>query len=253
MQRPPNDGQAPVASDRASEYREYFASRRPSKFGERVHRAWNRSMFALVSRFLPGLSASALLEVGPGLGFFGRVCLERGVRYSALEMNAAQADALRTSGLDAQACAVPPFPPGPAVQVIWMSHVLEHAATVRDAFGMVSGAFERLDPGGHLVVIAPDVLSWRGEFWSCDWTHGFPTSLRRVRQLLGEAGFEIAEARHHACFVDGALAELVAPLARLIPYRLLDAVFERVAGRSFAYAFMVLFGWRQILVIGRKP
>lgn len=247
------DERPKVALDRDTEYREYFASRRPSRFGERVHRAWNRNLFSLASRFLPELAHSALLEVGPGLGFFGRVCLERGVRYSALEMNAAQAEVLKKSGFDAQAAAIPPFPPGPPVQVIWMSHVLEHAPSYRDAFGMVSGALARLSPGGHLVVIGPDVLSWRGEFWNCDWTHGFPTSLRRVQQLFGEAGFSIVAARHHAFFVDGALAEVAAALARLIPYRLLDAVLERVTGRSFAYAFMVLFGWRQILVIGRKP
>lgn len=239
---------------RPDEYSEYFAARRPSSVGERIHRFWNRRMLTLAGRFIPGLASASILEVGPGLGFFAGVCRERKLRWRGVEMNHAQAQALQAQGFEVDAGAIPPFPPGPPVDVIWMSHVLEHAPGYRDAFAMVSAAKERLEPGGRLVVIGPDVLSWRGEFWNCDWTHGFPTSLRRVEQLFGEAGLRVETARHHTATVaTRGVATLLGWILAAVPHNLLDALFTRLTGRTFAYAFMVLFGWRQILVVGRKP
>jgi hypothetical protein len=168
-------------------------------------------------------------------------------------MNALQAAELRRQGFDVQAAAVPPLPPGPAVGVVWMSHMLEHAPTYRDARAIVAAAAERLAHGGHLVVIGPDVLSSRGGFWDSDWSHGFPTSLRRVAQLLGEAGLQVVAKRHHTLTVDGAWATVLSGLLRLVPCRLLDAALERLTGRPLAYSFMTLLGWRQIFVVGRKP
>jgi SAM-dependent methyltransferase len=236
------------------EYREYFASRRPSSFGERVLRSWHRRLLRLAIRFLPELPQSRVVEVGAGWGFFAEACRERGIPYEGIELDAQQAGALRAAGFDVRAGAVPPFPEGGAAQVVWMSHVLEHALDHRHAMAMVRSAFERLDPGGALVVIGPDVLAWGTEFWNCDWSHGYPTSRRRVEQLMAEAGFVRVASRSHVATLDQpVLVPLLALLFRMVPYRLIDAILLRTIGRDFAYSFMGVYGWKQILVIGRRP
>lgn len=244
----------PEELDRSDSYREYYESRKPTNFGEKVLRHWHAKMYALAAKHIPGLHAKTVLEVGAGWGFFADACRARGTRYLGMEMNAAQAKALSAKGHEVVAGAVPPFPSGDPVQVIWMSHVLEHATTYLHAAQMVAAARDRLDRGGYLVVIGPDVKSWGAEFWNCDWSHGFPTTVHRVEQLMRESGFEIADARHHtATFGNPVMQFLATNTFRLVPYNVVDGLLGMATGRTFAYSFMAVFGWRQIFVVGRKP
>jgi hypothetical protein len=239
---------------RAGEYNEYFNTRVPSGAAVPLLRFWHRRMLRLAARLIPELPRLTVLEVGTGWGLFGDECASAGIAYQGLEMNAAQAASLRARGLEVVAGTIPPFPHGKPVQAIWMSHVLEHASSYREAREMLAAAHQRLDPGGYIVVIGPDILSSRGEFWNSDWSHGFPTSLRRLRELLLETGYQHVEVRHHvASIAQPFLCWLITNLFRLIPYRLLDVLLERITGRSLAYSFMTVFGWRQVFGIGRKP
>ena len=118
---------------------------------------------------------------------------------------------------------------------------------------MVMAAATRLPAGGHLIAIGPEFQSWGPHFFSIDWSHGYPTDVRRVRQLFAECGFEVVEARIHVLGTSRpVVASLLDLLFRLIPVRALDAFFKAVVGRELATAFMVVAGWTQLLVIGRK-
>lgn len=241
-------------SSRTEQYAEYFTSRAPSAQGTRVHELWHRRILGLALRWVPQLASGHVLEVGAGWGHFGEQCQARGIRYEGIELNAAQAATLADGGLDVKAGAVPPYPSGPLVDVVWMSHVLEHATGYEHAREMVSGALERLRPGGALVVISPDLFSWRWEFWNVDWSHGFPTTARRVAQLMQDCGYEVALQRHHTATVGNpAGAAVLTLLFRLIPYKVLDRLALRLTGRPLVHSFMGLFGWRQIFVAGTKP
>ena len=242
-----------TSENEAGTYREYFETRKPAGFARPLVKLWHSRMFTRVSTYIAGLAEKRILEVGAGWGFFAEVCRSRGARYQGLEMNPGQARALRADGHDVVVGVIPPFPPGAPADVVWMSHVLEHAVDYRHALAMATAAHARVERGGYLVVIAPDLLSWREEFWNGDWSHGFPTTVRRVRELVTEAGFEVVAAEHHTASFrqDLAISGLTRLLA-LIPYEGIDQVLNRAIGHGYAYAFMTVFGWRQILVIGRK-
>ncbi len=241
------------ATDRSSEYAEYYETRVPTGFGRRLLGFWHRRMHDVVGRQLGGFGKRQVLEVGAGWGFFGQACKLRGVAYRGLEMNRAQAERLRQQGLDVDAGAIPPFPADASADVIWLSHVLEHASGYPHAAEMLRACLQTLRPGGHVVVIGPDLLSWREAFWDVDWSHGFPTTAQRVEQLLLDVGFRDVEGRHHTATVASApLAWLLAALFGLVPYRFIDAVLARLTKRTFCQSFMAVFGWRQILVIGKK-
>jgi SAM-dependent methyltransferase len=219
----------------------------------RVHAFWHRRMLAMVQKMTGPLQGKSVLEVGIGFGFLARLLKSQSCRYSGVEMNAKLADELRGEGFDVICSAVPPFPPGEAVDVVWMSHVLEHACNCVEARAMVAGAAQRLGSGGKLVLIAPDYLFWRGEFWGADWSHGYPTTLNRCQEIVRDVGLNVTCAVHHTATVrQPAIAYLLACLFLLIPYNLLDALLEQITGRRLAYAFMGLLGWRQILVVAEK-
>jgi hypothetical protein len=237
----------------AQHYSEYFETRQPAEAARGFIQSWHTRMLRSLQRLIPGLAQLRVLEVGAGWGYFARACRQRGIAYAGIELNAEQAARLREEGFDVVATSIPPFPTGAPVQLIYMSHVLEHATSYLHALEMLTAARERLDARGYVAVICPDLLSWKEEFWNGDWSHGFPTTLRRLEQIVAEAGFEIVDARHHtAGFTQPAAAFVATQLTHLIPVRALDMIFKPLTKRTLAYSFMTVFGWRQLLVVGRK-
>ncbi len=210
-------------------------------------------MLDRAEKVIPAMRGGALLELGPGLGTFGEICQSRGYSYSGVEMNEGQALRLRARGLEVIAGSIPPIPDGGPVQIIWMSHFLEHAATFLEARQMMEEAYRRLEEGGYVVIISPDCHSWKTHFYDVDWSHGYPTALKRTEQLLRETGFSIFYSRHHTatCFHPVGVFFLTG-VFRLLPVNLLDGLVENFTGRPLVRAFMILLGWRQIFVVGRK-
>lgn len=236
------------------DYSEYYQTRKPTQFGERVLAFWHRRMLQIAVRCIPDLAGKNILEIGAGHGFFADACQQKKITYQGVEMNVEQAQLLQSSGHKVFAATIPPIPAGDAVQLIWLSHVLEHAASYPEAKKMLQACHDRLDEKGYVIIIAPDVLHWKEEFWSVDWSHGFPTSLNRVEQLLSETGFSIHKSMHHSFTLTNTfLAWFISVSFRLFfPVNLLDYFFRRYKNRQFAHAFMSVFGLRQIYLIGQK-
>jgi hypothetical protein len=202
---------------------------------------------------IPKLRAGGrILEIGAGHGFFARACRDRGLEYEGVELNAPQAEKLRGLGFSVVSASVPPLPEGPAVDCVWMSHVLEHAKDPWEAREMMACTRARVRSGGAVVVICPEIRSWRSEFWATDWSHGYPTAVRRVRQLACDVGLEIVDARTLVATVSNpAAVALIGFLNLFIPYRLIDAVSTRLGGRDVGHSYMGTFGWKQMCVIAR--
>ena len=235
-------------------YSEYFMNRKPSPFSEKSIRFWHKRMLMIAAKWIPALHTKSILEIGVGHGFFAEVCQQKQITYQGLEMNAEQADLLKASGHDIIAVMVPPIPAGEAVQVIWLSHILEHAPSYVIAKEMLLACHERLDPEGYVVIIAPDCLHWKERFWSCDWSHGFPTSLTRVEQLLHETNFSVHRSMYHTLSLTNPVAAWsISTFFRwCLPVEILDYFFQRYTGHRFCQAFMGVFGLRQIYLIGKK-
>lgn len=234
-------------------YAEYFVTRKPATFAQPLITYWHKKMLLIAAKWIPNLKSKTILEIGAGHGFFASVCTQMGFHYCGHEMNADQANSLQASGYDVTPAMIPPIPAGKPVQVIWLSHVLEHAMNYREARDMLTACHGRLDKDGYVVIIAPDIHHWKMEFWSMDWSHGFPTSLNRVEQLLNETGFSVTKAMHHtSAMTNPCVAWVTSSLFRLLPMHLIDSISHKLVGRRFASAFMSVFGFRQIYLIGHK-
>ena len=70
----------------------------------------------------------------------------------------------------------------------------------------------------------PDYLKERGFFWDIDYTHNFPTTERRVRQLLYDGGFEIERIVRSIGIATGPARDLLAGAALLVNIPGLDAL-----------------------------
>jgi hypothetical protein len=234
-------------------YKEFFVNRKPSSFGIPLVSQWHKRMLVIASKYIPNLYNKTILEIGAGHGFFAEQCKHNHITYYGHEMNTHQATHLQQAGYAITQATIPPIPTGHPVQVIWLSHVLEHAATFLEARGMLEACYNRLEPTGYIVIIAPDLFSWKSFFWSVDWSHGFPTTLARVEQLLNEVGFTIHRSMHHTCtMTNSCLAYLLSFLFSLFPTKILDHISATLIGKRLASNFMAVFGLRQIFIIGKK-
>jgi SAM-dependent methyltransferase len=151
----------------------------------------NRFLIGLIEQHHSSAGPVSLLEVGPGHGAFARACTEHGLAYEAVEGNATMAARLKNDGYVVTVSTVPPLPGGEKRNVIVMQHVLEHMRGVDEALALLCQCAERLVPGGLLIVCGPDVTVMKDDFFDCDYTHIFPTSVRRLTQILHDAGLTV--------------------------------------------------------------
>jgi SAM-dependent methyltransferase len=151
-----------------------------------------RSRLALLMRHQrpPG----DVLEIGPGQGSLALAAVAAGWTYRAVEASPVLIDLLRQRGLDVLPGWAPPIPvPDASADVVYADQVLEHMSGIDAARELVSEALRVLRPGGVFFVVVPDYLKERGFFWDVDYTHNFVTTERRVRQLLYDGGFDLAQ------------------------------------------------------------
>jgi hypothetical protein len=130
---------------------------------------------------------------------------------------------------------------------------LEHAPSWKDARAMVAACFDSLPIGGSICVVSPDISSWKSNFWEVDWSHGYPTSLNRVAQLLREVGFKDVRSLHHTFTVTQPLLRAVLDaLLWFVPTGMIDFFSSWFVGKKYCFSLMTLLGWRQILCTGKK-
>jgi SAM-dependent methyltransferase len=226
---------------------------RPTELATPLLSFMHGRMLSQAAKIIGDLKPLKILEVGVGYGYLARAARARGYDYLGVDMSKTLVDDLKKEGFKVICGVVPPFPEGVEVDVIWLAHVLEHCSTYLEARELIEQAYQALNPGGYIIIISPDLLSWKMEFWDSHWTHGFPTTIRRCTQLLSDSGFNVIFAGHHTCTVFQPVAQFILDcLTRLIPARFLDFVIKPFARRDFCHSFMTILGWRQIYLVGKK-
>jgi SAM-dependent methyltransferase len=135
--------------------------------------------------------------------------------------------------------------------VVYMSHVLEHCPSWLEARQLLDDCRMVLNNGGSLVIVSPDVLNWKFEFWNVDWSHGYPTSIRNISQLCSDVGFTNIKAMHHRNGSSNIVVRSLFAVLAKIPHRIVDRVItpdRYQLGDGLVYSWKAIFGWRQILI-----
>ena len=177
-----------------------------------------------------------MLEIGPGHGSLAALAIEAGWRYSAVEPSPALAQRLRDAGIEVVQAMTPPIPaPDSSCRVLYADQVLEHMSGIDAARQLVAEAGRVIEPGGVLFLVVPDYLKERGFFWDIDYTHNFPTTERRVRQLLHDGGFEIERVVRSIGTATGVGRDLLAGAALLANIPGLDALSRYTGTEELLY------------------
>lgn len=230
-------------------YYSNYMERIPSDFGKRLLRIWHNEMLK-ISNVKPVGGRRRLLEFGPGHGWFAHVASDAGWQYEFEDISTPVTISMQEKGF-----AMASSSEFDAFDVVWASHVLEHADDPSDARELVAKMKHRLREGGTLVIISPDFMSWGKHFFDVDATHGYPTTLRTVTQLVTDVGLEVIAARTHRFGGTGSLRRILAYLLTVIPTTPIDFFLspERRKFRDGPFAsWKAVFGWRQILVVALR-
>jgi hypothetical protein len=137
---------------------------------------------------------------------------------------------------------------------VFSYHVLEHAPTYHAAREWCAEMMRVTRPGGSILIAAPDIRDYGTYFWDGDWSHGWPTTPRRVSQILRDLDLEVVvETSMHLGGL-GPLRALGAHVASaMIPTRLVDMATVKAVGRPLASGLKVATLWGLAFVVARKP
>lgn len=207
-------------------------------------------MFERVLRQVP--HPRRLLEIGPGRGEFADFCLRAGIDYVALEANLRQANGLHERGAKMIVGFAPPLPLATGdfdAVVAW--NVLEHMPDFVAAQAFLREMVRVTRPGGIVGVNTPDLLGAGRLFWDTDYTHSFPTSMRRLRQMFNDEELDIVDATYYSGVVSGALAHPLSWGARAFPEALVGTLVQPIMPRERIYRTRITF-LRNVFMLGRK-
>lgn len=216
---------------------------------------WHGKLLKLALKDLKHVPKS-VLEIGPGHGYFAEHCRDAGLVYQFCDTSPAVLAKMNELGFRGHLGLIQDVAPNlQKYDMIWMSHVLEHSPTWLAAREMVATCRDLLSDEGFIVVVGPDALTWRREFWNVDWSHGYPTTIRNVSQLCNDIGLVDIQAKYHRNGSDNLLVRSIFMLLTLFPHRPLDRFLtpsRYKTGDGYMYSWKVIFGWRQMLITGSK-
>jgi len=173
---------------------------RKGRRGDTAAGRWNSARFydgVLDVIRSAGAFRGRVLEIGPGEGDFAEQCRGGGLDFVGLERNETIAAQLCERGFDVRVAAVPPFPLADGeFDLVAMMALVEHMPTFNDALALLAECRRVLRPGGCVVIQVPDAMRGGIDFPHWDYSHSFPPTAYRIRQLLSDAEFQANPAVH---------------------------------------------------------
>lgn len=176
----------------SSYYKHYFDSGEIEGSAERII-AKNELVYSYLA---PHLALDApVLELGVGKGYFARLCAGKSHPYHGVEANEDQCGALADEGFQITCGTVPPVPVADErFGLIYSAHLIEHLQDSQAVHALLEDCRRLLDGDGVIALLFPDAMAMGRQFWNCDYTHSYPTTERRVAQVLADCGYAVVAA-----------------------------------------------------------
>ena len=230
-----------------------FGGRHRVGAGQTVKARQNRIIFELGMAHCQALERR-ILDIGPGDGLIAALATSANLPYVAVEGSTALTSMLRSRGLEVHEGYVPPLPVGVQgrFSTCYLLHVLEHMPDHGAASALFQQMRETLLPGGTFVIACPDAVRWGSDFYDCDYSHSFPLTRRRLRQIVVDHGFEVVHQTIYCGPVFGTIGLPLAWLARLLYPRFVDGLVGEHIPKDAANRGLLTF-LPNLLMVARRP
>jgi len=186
---------------------EYYKPKVASKVRNILHR-----------RLLKNISSpEEVLEIGVGFGEFARFCKDNRMNYSGIEPNHKLREKLKEEGFQVLDGSLPLLPElDRKFDLIFLGHIIEHLKDYTEVLESLENLKKVLNRAGYLILLYPEVTKTRWLFYH-DYTHSYPTSIRRVEALLRDCGYKVIESHNYVSFIVRG-ANLFYYLGKVFPY-----------------------------------
>ena len=196
------------------------------------------------------------LEFGPGRGNFARAVLSSGWEYRAVDGSPSVLQLLKAEGIDVIQAFVPPVPKeaGDGYDLVLMEHFIEHMDSPASARELLDAAHQALSPKGLILIVSPDYLAHRSNFWDCDYTHAFVTTNQRLSQLLLDCNYKVCYAGYETLGIQNSFATwLISELTHLAFFirvpQLISLLLKGSTTLSYKWKNVLL---RSCVIVGQK-
>lgn len=136
-----------------------------------------------------------------------------------------------------------------------MFHLLEHATDQIQAHRWLSSIIQKLKPGGRVIIVCPNHFDYRSYFYDVDWSHGYPTTTRRIELLGRDAGFNSLEATDLRANSDNLFIRGILWLfSKIIPTGLVNHLGRKIFGVQYlGLGVQSALFWRNSWVVLERP
>ena len=152
------------------------------------------------------LKGKQLLEVGCGSGRLLPSVVDKGLHYSSFEPTESMRKALLDTAdrksilLDSFEVINESLPDIPLVYFDKFDfgvalHVIEHAPNQYEAYKWIQSFSRCINVGGYFLIVTPYYPDYSWRFYDVDWSHGFPTTLNNLVEILEDLGLEVKYAK----------------------------------------------------------
>ena len=205
-----------------------------TKVGKLTASRYHRKQFSLMQSV--GCFSGSCLEIGPGDGIFAKMCSDHNIAYQAVDRSKDICDRMSENGIKIDLSNVPPLPYSDSqYDLVCAFHVLEHMSTYEQAIIFMEECVRVLNKGGKIAIEVPDFLRAGISFYAWDYTHSYPLTVTRLRQLFEDSGLHVLK-----------IVELTGPVSSLM-IRLPIDLFGFIIHSRFVYWFCRSIGLESVL------
>jgi SAM-dependent methyltransferase len=203
------------------------------------------------------LQRISVLEVGAGVGYGANSFLRLGVKdYEGVEPTQALRDHVISQGFRVSSDSLPNLQSikGGSKDFVFSLHVIEHAPNYLEARKWIEEMLRVTKPGGYILICAPDIRSWKEQFWNADWSHGWPTTPQRLNQVAIDLGVNPVSSTSLHLMRKGMVARMVAKvLIAVSPIGFIDFITLKVVNRPLGSGLRDSLFFGLCFVLIKKP
>ncbi|MFQ5456759.1 MAG: class I SAM-dependent methyltransferase [Nitrospirota bacterium] len=191
---------------------------------------------------------SSILDIGPGFGYFARICIENGHDYFAIEPSNSLRCYLKSNfGYRLINSWTPPIPiKDNSLDMLFANQILEHMPDYAHVLKFLMEVKRVLRPGGIACFIVPDYMFCGRHFFNCDPTHEYIFTTLRMERLSKDSGLKIIVNRSSALSIKKSwfspILKFIAKLSlNFFSLSLIVMLFELIKRESLLYKIQKQF------------
>lgn len=206
-----------------------------------------------------------LLEIGTGSGLLAHQLLSRdlNIRYVGVEptntLRVATTEVLKPFGdrvtmLDSSLPDLANISDA-SFDACIMFHLLEHATDQIQAHNWLLSILKKVKPGGRVIIVCPNHFDYKSYFYDGDWSHGYPTTSRRIELLGVDVGFNPLETTDLRGNCDNLIVKgLLGLISKAIPTGFINLLGQKIFGiRYLGMGLQAALFWRNCWVVLERP